>query len=130
MGEATQLVRTIQQRIADLRRELAALEADLKEARIALSGKGRRKAVTEVAVRRRPIRETSNVGWSRKILQHVGHPLHIDVLIKRIEEMSGLTVRKTTLVSNLSRYVKAHDTFSRPSESIYGLVEWDKKEVA
>ena len=53
--------------------------------------------------------------------------MHVDSLLKRIEEMSGFTVRKTTLVSNLSRYVRAQDTFTRPEPSMYGLSEWTEE---
>ena len=64
------------------------------------------------------------MGWARKVLGQYNQPLHIDKLTTLIQELSGLTVRKATLVSNLSRYVKAGDTFTREGEGIYGLIQF------
>ena len=53
--------------------------------------------------------------------------MHIDELVKRVEEFSSQSIRKSTLVSNLSRYVRSMDTFTRHEEAIYGLVEFEDK---
>jgi hypothetical protein len=50
----------------------------------------------------------------------------VDDLVKAVEELSGLNVRKSTLVSNLSRYVRAGDTFTRPEPGAYGLVDFQE----
>jgi hypothetical protein len=129
-GELVNAIRSMRQRLAELRREVAALEAELREAGVELRGKKARGDKASLgSERRRPIKDTSNVGWALKILKHNERPMHIDTLVKHIEEMSGLTARKSTIVSNLSRYVRAHDTFTRPAQSMYGLVEWEAKEV-
>ena len=72
--------------------------------------------------RTRPIRESSSVGQARRVLRIAhGGPLHIDEVIKLIRQMTGLSVNKQTLVSNLSRYVNAGDTFVRTAPNTYAL---------
>ena len=112
-----------QQRILDLKREILILESELKEAKSILAEKPKRE-IGRVSLRKRPIRPKSSVWWAAKVLQHTGKPIHIDELVKRVEEFSGLTVRKTTLVSNLSRYVRSRDTFVREEEGTYGLADF------
>ena len=58
-----------------------------------------------------------------------GKPMHIDQLIERIDQESGLSFQRATVVSNLSRYVKHHDTFTRPAPNTYGLIEFDRAEM-
>ena len=80
--------------------------------------------------RRRPIRESSTVGWARRVLYTAkGGPMHIDEIVKHIEHMSGMPVSKPTLVSNLSRYVKANDTFRRTAANTYELLPAPEKEI-
>jgi hypothetical protein len=119
MRELGNAIREKQQRILALKREIAALEAELKEARAILSERPRGDALK---TRTRPIRPNSSVWWTHKVLVQAGKPLHIDEIVKRVGELAGLTVRKSTLVSNLSRYVKQGDTFMRPEDGTYGLL--------
>jgi IS30 family transposase len=130
VGELGSSIRQIAKAIAEHRQEIARLESELQDAREALAATSTKRASKgrHIEQRRRPIKDKSNVGWARSILRHHEKPMHIDSLLKAIEEMSGFTVRKTTLVSNLSRYVRAGDTFTRPEPSMYGLTDW--KEVA
>jgi len=51
----------------------------------------------------------------------------MDELLKRIEQRFHHKVKKTTLVGNLSRKVKAGDTFDRPAPSTYGLLKFRKE---
>lgn len=118
-----------QQRILDLRREISALEAELREAKTILRERQRRDT-GKVTVRKRPIRHQSTVWWAERVLAHTQQPLHIDELLKRVEEFSGKNARKSTLVSSLSRYVRARDTFTRLEQGIYGLLEFEKKQKA
>lgn len=127
MADLISAIKEKQQRILELRREIVALEAELREARSILGERPKRE-MGRVAIRKRPIRPKSSVWWAQKVLVHAGLPLHIDELVKRVEEFSDLTVQKTTLVSNLSRYVRAHDTFTRPEEGVYGLVAFAEAE--
>lgn len=41
--------------------------------------------------------------------------------------MSGRTLSKATLVSNLSRYVKAGDTFKRTAANTFALIDEEKE---
>jgi hypothetical protein len=74
---------------------------------------------------RRPIREGSMLHFARLILAHTGRPVHVDDLLKNIRQLSGKSIEKSSLVSSLSRFVRAGDTFTRPSEGLYGLTEFD-----
>lgn len=124
-------IRDKQQRLDALRQEIVEIEAELKDARALLGmTTNRRRGGSTVQARRRPIRENSTVWWAQKVLDQLGHQLHTDVLVQHIEELSGLSVRKSTLVSNLSRYVRTHDTFTRPASSTYGLIEFNASEEA
>jgi hypothetical protein len=122
-GDLVQAIKEKKQRIVDLKREIVALEAELTEAKSLLAAKPKKESAA-TGFRKRPIRQKSSVWWATQVLKHGGgRPIHIDELVKRVEEFGGLAVRKSTLVSNLSRYVRAHDTFSRPTEGTYGLLD-------
>jgi hypothetical protein len=116
-------IRQKQEELAALKKRASELEIELKEAKHLLAGrsvdqrlKGRRLPF------KRPIRGGSSVDFAKRVLLEAGRPLPIDQLIKRIHVLSGSPVRKATLVSNLSRYVQARDTFVRSAESTYGLI--------
>ena len=126
-GNLISAIREKQQRIVDLKREIVALEAELREAKSVLKGKPRRET-GKVTVRTRPIRQQSTVWYARNILVHADKPLHIDELLRRIVEFSGKNARKSTLVSSLSRYVRARDTFTRVQQGVYGLLEFEEKQ--
>jgi len=115
-------IREKQQRIVALKREILALEGELREAKAILNQKPKHEN-TRISIRKRPIRPKSSVWWAQKVLQHAGTPLHIDELVKRVEEFSEQATRKSTLVSNLSRYVRMGDTFVRLEEGTYALAD-------
>ena len=122
-GDLVGSIKEKQQRIIALKREILALEGELREAKTVLNQKKPQRETSRITVRKRPIRPNSSVWWTHKVLLHSGKPLHIDELVKRVEEFSGHSTRKTTLVSNLSRYVRMGDTFIRLEEGTYGLAE-------
>jgi hypothetical protein len=68
---------------------------------------------------------TSSVGRAVEVLRQAGKPLHIAEIIRAIEARGG-SVRKDTLVGNLSRYIKAKQVFYRVSPSVYGLLEFKR----
>jgi hypothetical protein len=129
-------LRRKQQRATVLRAELAEIEAELRDARAILSGRVETVVVPEQqpksrhgftrGKRAKPIQEGSSVWWARQLLQQAGHELVVDELLAQINDLSPTKVQKPTLVSNLSRYVKHGDTFTRPAPSTYGLIEWDQ----
>ena len=59
------------------------------------------------------------------VLRQAGKPLHIKEIIRGIEA-GGHKVMKTTVIGNLSRYVKDKRVFYRAGISTYGLLEWKK----
>ena len=125
-GDLVGTIREKQQRIVALKREILALEGELREAKAMLTQKHRQES-SRIAIRKRPIRPKSSVWWAQRVLQHAGKPLHIDELLRRMEEFSGHTTRKSTLVSNLSRYVRMGDTFVRQEEGTYALADGVEK---
>jgi hypothetical protein len=134
-------IREKQARIASLREEISALEAELQEASALLQGRVRlvghivqqpkgsvdrpksksRHGFTN-GVRRKPIQPGSSVHWTQRVLTAVGSPMTVDEIINNIEAMGGPAIKKPTLVSNLSRYVKHKDTFVHTGQSTYGLI--------
>ncbi len=132
-------IRRKQQRILELRQEIAALQAELKDARSMLSGKRQNRALLAIAERprilthsvskprqprTRAIKHGSTVWWAERLLKTWKHDEHIDVIVSEIERATGKPVSKPTVVSNLSRYVSKGDTFTRPAESRYGLIDY------
>ena len=130
MGTLATEIRERQRRIAELRKELGQLEAELRDAKSALSGRptaGRAKSRhgSTDAKRSRPIQPDSSVDWALRALKGIGQPTHIIELIEMIQTMGGPVVKQTTLVSNLSRYIKYGDTFTRTAKSTYGLLAFE-----
>src|SRR5262245_16751514 len=126
-------LRQKQRRLAELKEEIATLEAELRDAKAILAGRldtsntpKSRHGFTN-GVRQRPIQHGSSVWWAEKVLSAHGEPLPIDKLLSGIQHESGEKVKKATLVSNLSRYVKYNDTFTRPAPSVFGLVKFGEK---
>jgi hypothetical protein len=129
-----------QRRAADLREELAQLEAELRDAKAILSGrepaqpsllagdKPKSRHGFVGGKRSKPIQQGSSVFLAEQILQERGEPMPIDSILDAIYHLTGQRVLKSTLVSNLSRYVKHGDTFTRPAPSVYGLTAFERKD--
>ena len=115
-------IRSIQDQIIHHRSEIDRLNGELDEARQALSGD-----LVSPPTRSRPIRKTSSVGHAVEVLRDLGQDMDADPLVATINERFGSTVTKTTLVSSLSRYVRAGDTFTRPRPGAYGLIEFKER---
>jgi hypothetical protein len=116
-------------RLRELQAEVLALEVELEQIRglVAPNGASRQRVKSRHGFsggrRTRPIQEKSSVWWAREILGQAGGPLSADELVERIRQASGQSVQKTTLVSNLSRYVKHKDTFARRGRNTYALLD-------
>jgi hypothetical protein len=121
----------IEARIEADQQELTALRGEIKELRGLIradyvEAEATRATDAPVAkARKRPIHDKSTVGNARRVLQMAGGPLHVDEIIANIEHMTGLPVNKSTLVSNLSRYVKKGDTFRRAGANVFALVKYE-----
>lgn len=111
--------------------ELVALRSEVDELRTILTAERPKTAAVEALLRparKRPIRQSSTVGYAKRVLQMVGGPMYVDEIIKNIEHMTGLPVNKATLVSSLSRYVKAGDTFKRTAANTFALMTYEEPE--
>lgn len=130
------VVREKQQRLSELRAEIAQLENELREVRSLLSGriappappKAKSRHGFTGGKRAKPIQPGSSVDWTQRVLSEADGPVHINDIIKIVRESGGPAIKKPTLVSNLSRYVKHRDTFIRTAESTYGLLGRDRPE--
>lgn len=121
---------------------IAKLEAELDEARALLSGEAIKAAGRPTPSRafkgRVPhkgrsvlvgvsgVLPTSSVGRAIDALREAGKPLHVTEILRRIEAQHGEKVNKTTLVGNLSRYIKAKKMFYRAGPNVFGLIEMRK----
>ena len=65
---------------------------------------------------------TSSVGMTVEVLRRAGKPLHVNEIVKAIEER-GKKISKGTLTGNLWRYVKDKRVFYRAGRNIFGLLE-------
>lgn len=139
MGELLHAFRRTLARIEEIERnmraeqvEISTLRGEIEELRGAL----RADPTTESAVlqaveqptRNRPIRQKSSVGWAKRVLEMAGGPMYVDEIISNIEHMTGNRIVKATLVSNLSRYVKAGDTFKRTGANTFALLTYEEPE--
>lgn len=130
MVDVIESIRARQARRAELIRELDLIDAELAEIKAALDPKPKPKSRHGFTggKRARPIQEGSSVDWARRALIQYSQPMKLNDLVDFITVLGGPTVRPATLVSNLSRYVKHGDTFSRPAPNTFGLIEWERGE--
>jgi hypothetical protein len=141
IGELRRKQKRIAQLISELagydekRRELAKLQAELREVIAVLNGESGSGVVAAKpksrhgfvgGKRAKPIQRGSSVWWTAKVLFMIGQPMHITKILERIAKESGTTFEKNTVVSNLSRYVKYADTFNRPAPNTFGLIDFTK----
>ena len=105
-------------------KEIAKLRRILDDAGLALRGDSPQPRVPQR--RRRPIQQGSSTGRALRVLREAGKPMHIKAIIAATEtDGHPDEVQKPTLLSNISRLVRAEDTFTRVSPSVYGLREFD-----
>ena len=137
MAKTNDLIALIKERQA----QIAQWQAELDQARALLLGEDRagrplakpassipREAKRPGSKHRRQ-RHQSSISWTNAVLTAAGEPLHINEILKRIEERFHRKVLKTTLVGNLARKVKAKDTFYRAARSTFGLLEWKTRDT-
>ncbi len=68
----------------------------------------------------------SQVDMACDILKRARSPLHVSVIIERIEQAFGVSVDRESLVSALSKKVARHDRFSRPEKNTFALLPESK----
>lgn len=111
------------------------LQGELDEARAMLDGAGKVPRIRPTRGTGRggrpkaamtPYDPNSTAGKAVSVLRDVGKPLHVGDLISHIERR-GHNVNKTTLVGNLSRWVKKRELFYRAGPNKFGLREWKEE---
>lgn len=130
-SEIVDRVRNMKERLDALDEERARLQSEIDEI-IAAAGirPDKRRGRPAKLVGRRPIRENSVLWYARQVLAQRGLPWYIDDLVKDVANLSGKPVQKTSLVSSLSRYIRAGEVFERPKEGYYRLREKHDEEVS
>jgi hypothetical protein len=63
----------------------------------------------------------SQVDMAFDILKRTRGPLHISVLLQRMESVFGVTVDRESLVSSLSKKIARRDRFTRTGKNTFGL---------
>lgn len=92
----------------------AALEAQLRAVRRLRQG-------PQAAPEPRPRKGMSQVDMAFDILKQAGTPLHVAVIIERIQSTFGVTVDRESLVSSLTKKVNRRDRFIRPEKNTFAL---------
>jgi len=64
----------------------------------------------------------SQVDMAYDILKHARSPLHVAVIIERIQQAFGIAVDRESLVSSLTKKVARNDRFSRTEKNTFGLL--------
>jgi hypothetical protein len=64
----------------------------------------------------------SQVDMAYDILKHARSPLHVSVIIERIEQAFGVKVDRESLVSALSKKVARRDRFVRTEKNTFALL--------
>jgi len=80
-----------------------------------------RQAPAQAAQTPRPKR-MSQVDMAYNILIRVRSPLHVSVIIARIEQAFGVSVDRESLVSALSKKVARRDRFARTEKNTFALL--------
>jgi hypothetical protein len=124
------MVQRLVQRLQELETERAELEAQLAEIRKLTSEQAvvRKPQTRRPGRRARPLRKGTAASWAETAIRQAGRAVYIDDLVEAIGGLSGIPVQKSSLVSNLSRYVRSGVVFSRPAEGFYSLLEFDHED--
>jgi hypothetical protein len=91
----------------------ASLEAQLRAVR----------RLREPAASSAPARTSmSQVDMAYDILKRARGPLHVSVLLQRMEGAFGVAVDRESLVSSLSKKIARRDRFTRTGKNTFGLL--------
>jgi hypothetical protein len=93
----------------------ASLEAQLRAVRRLRQGES-----SAVEPRRR--KGLSQVDMAFDILKKARSPLHVSVILERIQAQYGATVDRESLVSSLTKKVARGDRFLRPEKNTFSLL--------
>ena len=93
----------------------ASLDAQLRAVRRLRKG-------APAAVEQRHRKGLSQVDMAFDILKKARSPLHISVILERIQIQFGVTVDRESLVSSLTKKVARGDRFLRPEKNTFSLL--------
>jgi hypothetical protein len=94
----------------------ASLEAQLRAVRRLRHGE-------PASIEPRPRKGLSQVDMAFDILKKARSPLHISVILERIQLQFGVSVDRESLVSSLTKKVARGDRFLRPEKNTFSLLE-------
>jgi len=69
----------------------------------------------------------SQVNMAYDILKHAHSPLHVSIIIERIQQAFGVSVDRESLVSSLTKKVVRGDRFTRTEKNTFGLLPEGEK---
>jgi hypothetical protein len=70
-----------------------------------------------------PIKRKSQIQLVYDILLEAGRPLHVTVIIKRVDKLHGVRLDRESIVSALSKKVARKERFVRTDRNTFGLRE-------
>ena len=73
--------------------------------------------------RPRPRKGMSQVNMAFDILKKARSPLHISVILERVQSHFGVAVDRESLVSSLTKKVARGDRFLRPEKNTFSLIQ-------
>ncbi len=73
-----------------------------------------------------PRKSMSQVDMAYDILKRAHTPLHVSVIIERIEQTFGVSVDRESLVSSLTKKLARNDRFTRTEKNTFGLLPHSK----
>jgi len=76
--------------------------------------------------KRGAVSPTSDVGLAIAAYREAGVPLHVNVLLPRMEKAKGSAVNKASLIGSLARLTKNGLHFYRSAPNTFGLLEWKR----
>ena len=69
----------------------------------------------------------SNTKIVADVLREVGHPLHIDEIIRIAREEKGIDLHRESIVSALCKKLLEKKVFGRTGRNEFSLLEWEAK---
>jgi hypothetical protein len=73
------------------------------------------------------LRAGSAVAEARNLIRDEGHPLHVDVLLRRMGKPLTRESR-ASLAGSIAAYVRREEIFTRPAPNTFGLIEMEQRQ--
>ena len=111
-------------------------ESDVADAKVALEVLALIVKGKEAGVRRpQKMASVRKIGGTIRqhaleVLTSAGEPMTGDRLTAAINDLSGTTYTKASIVGMVAAYVRKKDTFCRPEDGMYGLLDWTEGDAS